>query len=95
MIRNARVARASVESQAALSGLMGSSAAAASQSNIQGRLGENLSFLDQNMMLSQQASAANEAAARYASRAAVGQGVANLGMQVASTYGGPTPQGTA
>ena len=67
-VRNARIARASVESQAATTGLVGSSAAAASMANIQGRLGENLSFLDQNQMLSAQASRANENAATWGSR---------------------------
>lgn len=69
LIRNARVARASIESQAALTGLTGSSSASASTSNVQGRLGENLSFLDQNMQLSEQASIANERAAGYMTKA--------------------------
>lgn len=93
-VRNARVARASIESQAAMSGIGGSSAAQASMANVQGRLGENLSFLDQNQQLSQMASVANERAAEYASRAAMGQAVVNLATTGMSIYGGPKPQGT-
>lgn len=69
VIRQARVARASVESQAAVTGLKGSSASEGSMANIQSRLGENLSFLSQNQQLSEQASRANQDAAMWASRA--------------------------
>lgn len=91
LIRNARVARASVESQASLTGLTGSSAAAGSMSNIQSRLGENLSFLDQNLALSQQASAANEAAARWASRAGISSAIGGMAKTARSLYTGPAP----
>lgn len=93
-IRNARIAQASIQSQAASTGLTGSSSAAAAASNVQSRLGENLSFLDQNAQLSAQASAANEAAARYATRASYGQTVTNLATTAYRIYGGPKPQGT-
>lgn len=93
-IRQARMNMASVQSQAALTGLTGSSAASASMSNIGSRLGENLSFLDQNIQLSQQASLANEAAARYMSRASIGQTVAQVGQLALGSFGGAKPQGT-
>lgn len=91
MIRNARVARASVESQAALTGLSDSSAATASMSNIQSRLGENLSFLDQNVALSQQASSANEAAARWASRAGMSSAIGDMARLSRQVYFSPAP----
>lgn len=96
-VRNARVMRASIEAQAAGTGLVGSSSASAAMSNVQGRTNENLSFLDQTAALSAQASAANIAAARYASRAETGLAVAGLAKQgfgVASSFIAPTPQGT-
>lgn len=93
-VRNARVARASIESQSAVSGLVGSSAASASMSNVQGRLGENLSFLDQNAALSQQASTANIQAAGYMTKASYGQAVTSLATMGMGMYSGPKPQGT-
>lgn len=87
-IRNARVARASIENQAANTGLVGSSAASASMSNVSSRLGENLSFLDQNQQLSRQASVANERAAGYASKAAMGQTVASIAQSVGNSFNG-------
>lgn len=74
-VRNARVQRASVESQGALSGLYGSSSVAASQANVTSDTNSNLSFLDQNAALSEEASQANQQAADYMSRA---QGYADL-----------------
>lgn len=93
-IRQARMNMASVQSQAALTGLTGSSAASASMSNIGSRLGENLSFLDQNMQLSQQASVANERAAGYASKAATAQTIGSIASSWGGMYSGPKPQGT-
>lgn len=93
-VRNARIARASIESQAASTGLVGASAVSAAQSNVQGRLGENLSFLDQNAALSQQASTANIQAAGYMTKASYGQAVASVASGFGSIYGGPKPQGT-
>lgn len=90
-IRQARIARASVESQAATTGLVGSSAAAASMANIQGRLGENLSFLDQMQSLSAQASRANEAAASWGSRAATLGAIGNAANMYGSYFGSPSP----
>lgn len=90
-IRQARVARASVESQAALTGLTGSSAARGSISNIQSRLGENLSFLDQMVALSNQASAANEEAARYATMGGIFQSIGGGASAAGKLYGGPAP----
>lgn len=82
-VRNARVARAQVEAQGVASGMMGGSAEQSSLFNIQGQLGQNLSFLDQNAQLSQEANKANQAAADYASRAA---GYADL-SKMASSFG--------
>lgn len=96
-VRNARVARASIEAQAAGTGLMGSSSASAALSNVTSRTNENLSFLDQNAELSQQASSANVAAAKYSSRAATAGAVAGLastGFSMALPYTGARPQGT-
>lgn len=93
-VRNARISRASIEAQAAGTGLVGSSSVAASTGNVTSRTNENLSFLDQTLALSQQASSANEAAARYSSRANTGQAVSSIAMSFAGNYGGATPQGT-
>lgn len=90
-VRNARIARASIESQAATTGLVGSSAAAASMANVQGRLGENLSFLDQNAMLSAQASRANENAATWGSRAATLGAIGSAATMVGGYFGTPAP----
>lgn len=87
-IRMARVQRASVEAQAANTGLVGSSAAAASAANITSRTNENLSFMDQSASLARQASTANQQAADYASKAAIGDAVVNLSDRAMSIYGG-------
>lgn len=86
-IRNARVQRASLESQAALTGVVGSSGVEGAEANIQNQLGENLSFLDQNIALSQEASVANQQAADYASRAAGYAAIGNVAGQVGGVYG--------
>lgn len=93
-VRNARVARASVESQAGNTGLFGSSAAAASTANIQGRLGENLSFLDQNAELSQKASRANETAARYGNYANMLGAIGSTATTLGGYFGRPAPTPT-
>lgn len=95
VVRNARLAQASIESQAALTGMTGSSAARGSISSVRSRLGENLSFLDQMIQLSQQGSAANAEAARWQTRMATAGAIGNLTKQVAGVYGGgaPTPVG--
>lgn len=96
-VRNARVARASIEAQAAGSGLVGASSTLGAMSNVTSRTNENLSFLDQSNQLSQQASAANIQAARYSSRAATGKAVADvasMGYNWAVGNMAPTPQGT-
>lgn len=93
-VRQGRIMRASIESQGALSGLSGSSSVAASMSNVTSRTNENISFLDQNQQLSAQASAANNAAASYSSRANYGQVVSGLAMSAMNQYTGPKPQGT-
>lgn len=96
-IRNARIARAAIENQAASSGLMGSSSMAAAVSNVTTRSNENISFLDQNQMLSAQASAANIQAARFSSKAATGSAVSQLAQQFgnySNMFNGPSPQGT-
>ncbi len=94
-IRNARVARASVENQAAQSGLGGSSMQAGSISNIQSRMGENLSFLDQSIQTAQQASTANIQAAGYQQRANNWQTVSSMASMGSSVYAGAKPQGEA
>ena len=96
-VRNARIMRASIEAQAAGSGLVGSSSVAQAAANVTTRTNENLSFLDQNAELSQKASSANIAASRYASRANTGQAVADVGGLAFNWAVGkiaPTPQGT-
>lgn len=96
-IRNSRVLRASIEAQAAGTGLVGSSSVAQSAANVSSSTNEAVSFLDRTQALSQQASAANIAAARYASRADTGAAVAQLAKQGAGWAMGniaPTPQGT-
>ena len=90
-VRNARIQRASIESQASLTGMTGSSAAAGSISNVQSRLGENLSFLDQMIGLSQQASRANEEAASWASRAGITRAIGGVVSGGLMRFGGPTP----
>lgn len=87
-IRNARMARASVEAQATNTGLGDSSALAGSVANIQSSLGADVSFLDQNIQLSQQASAANEEAAKWQSRAATAEAIGNLAGKAGGVYGG-------
>lgn len=87
-IRNARVARASIESQAVFAGMTGSSAEAGAVANVQGQMGENISFLDQNMLLSEEASKANQQAADYSSRAQGYADLAQLANKAGSTYGG-------
>ena len=96
-IRSSRVMRASIEAQAAGTGLIGSSSVAAAASNVTTRTNENLSFLDQTAQLSQQASVANIAASRYASRANTGKAIADAassGYNWAVGNMAPTPQGT-
>lgn len=83
-VRSSRIARAQVEAQGVQTGMFGGSAEQSSLFNIQNQLGQNLSFLDQNRQLSDEASRANQAAASYASRA---QGYADLG-KLAGTVGG-------
>lgn len=87
-VRAGRVARASVESQAALTGITGSSGVEASLGNITSETNSNVSFLDQNAMLSEEAGRANQQAADYAARA---QGYADLGKlagKAGGVYGG-------
>lgn len=86
-VRNARVARASVETQAVNTGLAGGSAMAGSIANIQSRTGENLSFLDQSQELASAASRANEQAANYQSKAAMGQAVGQAASAAGGIYG--------
>lgn len=81
-VRNARVARASVENQAALTGVSGSSGVAGAVANIGQQLGENISFLDQNAALSNEASIANQQAAGYASQVAGYQALGSAGNLV-------------
>ena len=87
-VRNARVARASSEQQASMTGMNGGSAAELAVGNIQNQLGENLSFLDQQQSLANEAGAANQKAADYASRAQGYADLASLASKGAGTYGG-------
>ncbi len=86
-IRNARVQQASIESQAANTGLMGSTAAAGASGNVTSRTNENLSFMDMTADLAQQASRANEQAAKYQSNAETGKTVASLASAAGGIYG--------
>ena len=90
-IRNARVARASVESQAATTGISGSSGVSASLANIQSRTAENISFLDQNIALMEQASRANEQAAMWAGRASTFQAIGELSQTAGNYFGNQNP----
>lgn len=87
-VRDARVMRASIESQGALAGLTDSSAVSAATSNVTSETNSNLSFLDQNQMLSQEASHANQQAADYAARAQGYADIAKLAGMGGKTYGG-------
>lgn len=87
-IRASRVAHAQVEAQGAATGMFGGSAEQSSLFNIQNQLGQNLSFLDQNQQLSDEASRANQAAAAYASRAEGYAQLSKLAMSASSMYGG-------
>ena len=89
-VRNARVQRASLESQAALTGVVGSSGVEGAAANIQTQLGDNLSFLDQNAALSQEASIANQQAQDYSSRAAGYAALGEVAGKAGSVYGGRT-----
>lgn len=86
-IRNARVQQASIESQAANTGLVGSTAAAGASGNVTSRTNENLSFMDMTNYQAQQASKANEDAAKYQSRAATGEAIGKLASGVGGIYG--------
>lgn len=88
LIRNARVQQASIESQAANTGLMGSTAAANASANVTSRTNENLSFMDMTAYQAQQASIENEKAAKYASNAATADSIAKLAGQAGGIYGG-------
>lgn len=93
-VRNARVARASAENQAALTGVSDSSAIEGSVANIQNQLGENISFLDQNAALSEEASRANQQALAYQTRAAGYAALTQAAMSAASSYGGGSGGGS-
>lgn len=95
IVRSARVARAQVEAQGAVSGLTGSSAVAGSTANIQSQLGENLSFLDQNQQLSAAASRANAAAASWMSRAGTFGVLGQLAEAGGAQFGGNPGGGSA
>lgn len=86
-LQGARVQRASIEAQGANTGLVGSSAAAAAIADVTTRTNENLSFMDQSANLARQATTANQQAAGYASKAAMGESVSSLAKQAYSIYG--------
>lgn len=86
-IRSSRIAAAQVEAQGVSTGMLGGSAERSSLFNIQNQLGQNLSFLDQNQQLSDEASRANQAAAAYASRAQGYADLSSLAMKAYGTYG--------
>lgn len=91
-LRNARVAAASIEAQAANTGLATSSAAAGAAANVQSQVASNLNWLDVNQQLSAQVSRANQQAAAWMSRAnnwaAVGQIAGDFGQRFGSNPGG-------
>lgn len=86
-IRDQRVAQGSIESQAALTGLIGGTAAAGAQANVTSRTNENLSFMDQTAALSQKASVANQQAADYMSKASTAEAIGSLASSAGSLYG--------
>lgn len=86
-IQSARIAAASVEAQGVATGMFGGSAQTSSLFNIRNQLGQNLSFLDQNQQLSDEASRANAAAAAYSSRAQGFSDLSSLAMKGANVYG--------
>lgn len=92
-IRQGRVQAASIEAQAANTGLFGSAAAAGATANVQSRVGENLSFLDQMGELAQAASIANQQAAGYASKAQLGEAIGQIASSIGGMYGGSQIKG--
>lgn len=87
-LRNSRMQRASIESQAAHTGLMGSSALDASTGNVTSATAGNISFLDQNQMLARQAGVANQKAADHMSRAQLYGQIGNMARSWGSRFGG-------
>jgi hypothetical protein len=82
-VRNARIARAQIEAQAATSGLGGSSVAAGSMANVSSQMARNLGWLSTNQQISAQVTSANLSAAKWMSRAntwaALGQAAGAVG----------------
>jgi hypothetical protein len=87
-VRDSRVKRSSIEAQAVGQGLVGSTAPAGAMANVTTRTNENLSFMDQIGQLSSKASAANQAAASYNSRANLAQTVGQVAGAVGGQIGG-------
>jgi hypothetical protein len=83
-IRAARIARGRAINAAANQGSMDSSGAVGGTSSIGSQLNYNLSFLDQQGAMADQASAALGRSRLWESRARTAQGMANLTWKIAS-----------
>lgn len=87
-IRNARIAAANVTQGAANDSVSGSSAALGGLGSIASQLNQNLSFLDGQNRLADQASVALSKANEFQGKAQTWSSVGNLGMQVFSNAQG-------
>jgi hypothetical protein len=86
-IKNARISRASIEAQAGNTGLTGASSAEGAMGAVISGLNENLSFLDRSGQMARKINAANNAAASYTQRAALGGAVAGIATGFGEMYG--------
>jgi hypothetical protein len=86
-IRSARVQRASIEAQAANTGLTGSSSAEGAMASLTSGLNENLSFLDRNAALSRKIDSAQQRASAYMQRGALGDAVGSVAGGLGQMYG--------
>lgn len=87
-IRAARLAAGQVTSSAANQGATDSSAFIGGLGSIQSQLNSNLSFLDTNQKLADQAGNAASRANAFLSKAQTGAAISELGMTVFSAAGG-------
>lgn len=87
-IRAARMARGRAVTSAARQGVMDSSGAQGGMASIQSQLGYNLSFLDQQERINDQASAALGRARMFEGRAQTFGALANLGWTSAQFFEG-------
>jgi hypothetical protein len=87
-IRAARLSYGGAQQAAVNQGAQNSSASLGGLGSIASQLNSNLSFLDTNNRISDQATAAGARAAKYGAAAEVWGSVANFGMQVFDAAGG-------